>query len=124
MAEYCIHCGHGWSEHHSLASVSHDADGKPLPPFGTVRECDLCGCARYYGREMVPQKWLVIWSSATGSGNDTVNYPDHLTRAQVIARYESAHHGCYVDQLINRGGPHNEGDTINADAARTEGGAL
>ncbi len=102
MAEYCVHCNHGWSEHHWLATTPTDADGKPNQPFGTVRPCDLCGCTRYYGRIMVPAKWLVTWSSATGRGNETVEYPDHLNRAEIIRRYESAHTGCYVDTLEAR----------------------
>jgi len=103
MAEYCLHCGHGWAEHHTLATTATDADGKPNAPKGTVIPCDECGCTRWYGRIMVPAKWLVTWSSSTDCGSETVVYPDHLRRDEVIRRYESAHYGCYVDRLESRG---------------------
>lgn len=62
----------------------------------------LCNCTRYVGKLSNPQSWLIEWESATGAGNDFATYPDHLTRAQVIARWESAHHGCYVTRLISK----------------------
>ena len=50
------------------------------------------------------QRWRIEWSSATGSGNTFVEYPDHLNRTEVIKRWESAHYGCYVDRLFDYGG--------------------
>lgn len=45
------------------------------------------------------QRYMIEWSSATGRGNVSAIYPERLNRAQVIARWESAHHGCYVERL-------------------------
>jgi hypothetical protein len=110
MAEYCVNCGHGWTEHHTIASTPVDADGKSNLPFGSVIPCDMvmwdgssCGCSRYFGRIMTYSVWMVDWSSATSRGNDKVTFPDHLTRAQMISRWESAHLGCYVDKLQSCG---------------------
>ncbi len=50
------------------------------------------------------QRWRVEWSSATASGNAKVEYPDHLTRAQVWQRWEAAHKGCNIDRMTSCGG--------------------
>lgn len=57
MAQKCVYCGHGWSEHHTLADTPTDANGTPNPPKGTATPCDTltsdggrCGCTRWWGR--------------------------------------------------------------------------